>query len=77
MYQSSLPSFSNKNEVKAYCIMACKRQYGFAPNMNKIIVMTYNKSRIIFSTGGKRYIIKPYKDIPIVTLIDFAIPYDY
>lgn len=77
MYQSSLPSFSNKNEVKAYCIMACKRQYGFAPDMCKINILSYNNRRIIFTTGGKKYIIEPFKDIPLVSLIDFVMPYDY
>ena len=58
-------------------IFACKRQYGFAPMLKEIDVISYNRKRIIFNVCGRQYIIKKYNDIPIVTLINFLPPYDF
>lgn len=69
--------FNNKNEVKYFIISACKRQYGFAPHLNEIIINNYNKSRVVFTVCGRMYLIKYYKDIPIVTLVNFVLPHDF
>lgn len=66
-----------KEQAKRFVVMTCKRQYGFAPDLKNIIIEHYNKKFIIFIAGGRKYIIKMYKDIPIATLINFTMPYDF
>lgn len=72
-----LGTIRNKTQAKQIVISACKRQYGFAPQFNYIMIEQYNDYQIVFRVCGRQYIIKSYKDIPIVTLINFVVPYDF
>ena len=72
-----LGSIRTKTQAKQFVVDACKRQYGFAPAFNHIIIENYNDYMIVFRVCGRQYIIKAYKDIPIVTLINFVMPYDF
>lgn len=66
-----------KQQAKQFTIDACRRQYGFAPKMKDVHIDAYNTERIIFHVLNKQYLIKMYKDFPLVTMINFICGHDF
>lgn len=68
-----IPKLKDKRAAAEFCIMACKRQFGFAPTNREIKIDSYGQHRILFTVCGRSYIMKMYHAVPYVMLIDSVI----